>query len=48
VLELRKLSRPITRKALKDDYGTGTSQGFCYATKALVDGLPLDEMEVVY
>lgn len=43
-----RLPKPLTSAALKERYGISPPQGYMYAPEALVQGEPLNAMEVLY
>lgn len=47
VLGLYRLKTPLKPEAMKG-FGLSTPQGFMYATKKLVDGIPLDDMDKIF
>ena len=48
VLGLYKLKPSVTPTEMKDQYKIATPQGYCYATKELVEGLKLEDMEKIF
>ena len=43
-----RLPKPLTSAALKERYGISPPQGYMYAPEALVQGEPLNAMEILY
>jgi len=43
-----RLPKPLTPAALKERYGISPPQGYMYAPEVLVQGEPLNAMEVLY
>ncbi|CAZ80393.1 unnamed protein product [Tuber melanosporum] len=48
VLHLYKLKTPLRPEVMKKTYGVPTPQGYMYATKKMVDELPLEDMEKLF
>jgi hypothetical protein len=48
VRALYRLQKPLTREELKREYGTTSPRGYCYASRHMVEALPLGDMEQLY
>ncbi|TBU46666.1 hypothetical protein BD309DRAFT_857574 [Dichomitus squalens] len=48
IIELWRLRTPITATQLKEHFGIASSQGWRYATRKLVEELPLHEMDKLF
>ena len=44
---LLKLATPLTREVLQTTYGVKPTQSFCYASRKLVEAVPLGSMQRV-
>ncbi|KAH9918137.1 uncharacterized protein B0H18DRAFT_883034 [Fomitopsis serialis] len=48
VRALYKLDAPVTREELNNRFAVKSPQGFCYATRPMVESMPLEGMEQVF